>query len=93
MQKNVVIQEDNYTGTVTENYKKIGQEIDDVAAQYAAILRKLANDNMEGETAGQLAAFAEEVSRLLENMVQPQTAECAQKQVKFVEEIEILDKW
>lgn len=92
MQKNVVIQEENYTGTINENYKQMGQEIDDVVAQYAEILKNLANNDMEGATAGELSEFAKEVSRLLENIAQPQTTECAQKQVKFVEEIEIADE-
>lgn len=28
MEKDVIVQEDNYTGTINERYKQIGQEVD-----------------------------------------------------------------
>lgn len=92
MEKDVIIQEDNYTGTINERYKQIGQEVDDVVTQYVQILSNLANGNMEGETAGKLSGFAEETVGLLGNMIEPETTDCAQKQVKFVEELAAADK-
>ena len=92
MEKDVIVQEDNYTGTINERYKQIGQEVDAVVTQYVQILSNLANGNMEGETAGKLADFAEETARLLENMMEPETTNCAQTQGKFVEELAAADK-
>lgn len=92
MEKDVIIQEDNYTGTINERYKQIGQEVDDVVTQYVQILSNLANGNMEGETAGKLSSFAEETAGLLGNMMGAETTDCAQKQVKFVEELAAADK-
>lgn len=92
MEKDVIIQEDNYTGNINERYKQIGQEIDAVVTEYVQILPNLTNGCIEGETAGKLLGFTEETARLLGNMVEPATTECAGKQVNFISEIETEDQ-
>lgn len=92
MEKDIIIQEDNYTGTINERYKRIGQEVDTVVTGYVQILSNLANANMEGELAGELSDFAEETARLLAGMMEPKTTECAEKQIKFIGEIEAADQ-
>lgn len=92
MEKDIVIQEDNYTGNINDRYKQIGQEIDDVVTEYVRILTDLTNGCIEGETAGKLLDFAEETARLLGNMAKPAIAECAGEQVNFISEVEIEDQ-
>lgn len=89
MEKDIIIQEDNYTGTINEQYKKIGQEIDAVMAEYVKILRDLTSDGMQGDTATALSDFADEIERLLENMMEPITTDCAGKQLDFILDIEL----
>lgn len=92
MEKNMVILEDNYTGTTNEGYRKIGQEIDDIITQYVGILNTLTDGKLKGQTAEKLAEFAQETTRLLSQMAEPITGDCAQKQIKYIAEIEAEDK-
>lgn len=92
MEKDVIIQEDNYIGNINERYQQIGQEVDAVVAEYVRILSDLTGGCMEGETAGKLLEFAGETARLLGNMLEPVTTECAGKQISFISEIETEDQ-
>ena len=92
MEKDVVIREDNYTGSINDRYKQIGQEVDAVMTEYVRILTDLTDGSIEGETAGKLLDFAEETARLLEKQTEPATKECAGKQINFISEIESEDQ-
>lgn len=92
MEKDIIIQEDNYTGTRNKKYQQVGQEIDDIVAEYTRIIKSLTDGRLKGETAQKLSGFAQETSRLLKGMMEPAMTECAEKQVKFVGEIEVEDQ-
>ena len=92
MEKDVVIREDNYTGSINDRYKQIGQEVDAVMTEYVRILTDLTDGSIEGETAGKLLDFAEETARLLGKQTEPATTECAGKQINFISEIETEDQ-
>lgn len=92
MEKNIVIVKENYTGIQTEECHKIGQEIDEIVTQYVGILNSLTDGKLKGETAGKLAEFAQETTKLLGAMAEPIAEDCAKKQTKYIEEIEVEDK-
>lgn len=92
MAKDIIIQEDNYTGTINERYQQAGQEIDAIVTEYIKIVTDLANSGIDGETAEKLKGFAEEAGQLLGNMMEPAVTECAGKQTNFVSDIEAEDQ-
>jgi len=90
--KDIIIQEENYTGTINERYREVGQELDAIVTEYIKIVTDLANSGMDGETAEKLKGFAEEAGQLLGNMMQPAVVECAGKQINFISDIETEDQ-